>query len=149
MRVLQDRETVKFSVPQVHGEAGQVLPLPDTAHWISWSWPGIVSAEAHLPQEHFSCSRKTGQAITGKSCSQVEDASGSSEPYGTLRLCSCSCKAVAASLPMSDWWNRLSPRGCGCFLLLLPLWFWLDHLQHTSFWQGTQLCLPICLEREF
>lgn len=106
-----------------------------------------ISAKACLPQEHFSGSGKTGQAITDRSCHHVEDTSGSSEPYGTLHLCSLHVKAVHASLPMSDSENRPSPQGCDCFLLLSPLWFWLDHLQHPSCCQGTQWCLPICLER--
>lgn len=149
MQVLQDLETAH----KILSSLGSVVKQDKSFLFLTQftGFPGAcletISAKAYLPQEHFSRSGKTGQAITGRSCHHVEDTSGSSEPYGTLHLCSPSCKAVPASLRMSDSRNRLSQQGCDCFFLLLPLWFCLDRLLHPSFCQGTWLCLPLCLER--
>lgn len=62
----------------------------------------------------------------------AEDASGSSEPYGTLHLGSPTREAGCASFCMSD--SRSRPSGCS--FLQLPLCFGLDRLQHLVFCQG-------------
>lgn len=128
--------TWSFQFPGLRGEAGQVPPLPDTACCASQSLPGGIISKS-LSQEHFSCSGKTGQAIVGRSCHHTEDTSGSSEPHGTLRLCSPTREVGCASFCMSDTRNRPSQQGSGCSFLQLPLCFGLDPLQHLSFCQGS------------
>lgn len=146
MQVLQDVEKAR----KVSASLGVTVKQDKSFLFLTQftEFPGpcleTISAKAYLPQEYFSCSGKTGQAITGRSCHHVEGTSGSSEPYGTLHFCSPSCKAVHASLPMSDSRNRPC---CDCFFLLLPLWFWLDSFLHPSFCQRTWLCLPLHVER--
>lgn len=130
MQVLQDIETAR----KVFTSLGVTVKQGKSFLFLTQftGFPGAcletISAKAYLPQEYFSCSGKTGQAIIGRSCHHAEGTSGSSEPYGTLHFCSPSCKAVHASLRMSDSRNRPSQQGCDYFFLLLPLWFWLDAL---------------------
>lgn len=110
MPVLRGLETAR----QVFSSLGFVVKQDESFLFLTQftGFPGAcletIPAKAYLPQEHFSCSGKTGQAITGRSCHHVEDTSGSSEPYGTLHLCSPSRKDVHASLCMSDSRNRPS-----------------------------------------
>lgn len=88
MQVLQDLETAH----KVFSSLGFVVKQDKSFLFLTQftGFPGAclqtISAKAYLPQEHFSCSGKTGQAITGRSCHRVEDTSGSSEPYGTLHV---------------------------------------------------------------
>lgn len=123
MQVLQNLETAH----KVFGSLGFMVKQDKSFLFLTQftGFPGAcletTSAKACLPQEHFSCSGKTGQAITGRSCHHVADTSGSSEPHGTLLLCSPSCKAVRPSLPTSDSRNRPSQQGRDCFFLLLPI----------------------------
>lgn len=137
IRALRDLETTRkvFSSLGLVKQDKSFLFLTQLA-----GFPGVcletLSAKASLPQEHFSCGGKNGQAITGSPCHHVEGTSGSPEPYGTLHFCSFTCKIVHASLCMSDSRNRASQQGSDSSFLLLPLCFGLDHLQHLGFCRG-------------